>query len=45
MSVYGGFATKTQESTYFKFIDKLLQLFSDEILARRKGCNILIISV
>jgi hypothetical protein len=35
MSVYSGFATRQQETTYFSFVDKLIRLFADEILARR----------
>jgi hypothetical protein len=36
MSVYSGFATKQQESTYNKFVSKLIQILSDEVLTRRK---------
>jgi hypothetical protein len=37
MSVYSGFATRNQESTYFKFVNKLVSLLSLEILSKRLG--------
>jgi hypothetical protein len=36
MSVYSGFATRKQETTYNNFVFKLIQIFADEILNRRK---------
>jgi len=35
MSVYSGFATRMQETTYLKFVEKLLSLMSGEILILR----------
>ena len=32
MSVYSGFATRSQETTYNKFVFKTIQLFSAELL-------------
>ena len=37
MSVYSGFATRQQESTYNKFVLKLIQILSDEVLAKRRN--------
>jgi hypothetical protein len=36
MSVYSGFATRKQETTYNNFVYKLIQILADEILNRRK---------
>jgi hypothetical protein len=37
MSVYSGFATRKQETTYNNFVFKLIQIFGDEILIKRKN--------
>jgi hypothetical protein len=36
MSVYSGFATRKQETTYNNFVYKLIQILADEILNKRK---------
>ena len=35
MSVYSGFATRVQETTYLKFVEKLLSIMAGEILVLR----------
>ena len=44
MSIYSGFATRQQESTYNKFVHKALEILSEEVLKKRKiqvfGANI-----
>lgn len=34
MSVYGGFATRSQETTYNKFVFKTIQVFAEEVMRR-----------
>lgn len=37
MSVYSGFATRHQETTYNKFVFKTLEIISEEILRIKKN--------
>ena len=37
VAIYSGFKTKEQESTYNKFVFKLIQILSEEIFTRRKN--------
>ena len=37
MSVYSGFATRQQESTYNKFVYKLIEILSEQVVAKKKA--------
>ena len=37
MSIYSGFATRQQETTYNKFMFKTLQIMAEEISGRKRG--------